>query len=105
MRKLGPFGKLIREGGIPTPIRNDDVYLLSRAWSSPSGLVRGALFVFRTLGYYLSGQKPVGMGASLASHMMYIKNLRIKANRGVTLATGGFAHNKEWRLKYQGVPG
>ena len=101
--------------------------------------MRGALFVFRTLGYYLSGQKPVGMGASLASHLMYIgrnklgipvelnsplrelivedgrvvgavveqkgKNLRIKANRGVMLATGGFAHNKEWRLKYQGVPG
>lgn len=139
MRKLGPFGKLIREGGIPAPIRNDDVYLLSRAGSSSSGFVRGALFVFRTLGYYLSGQKPVGMGASLVSHMMYIgrnklgipvelnsplrelivedgrvvgavveqkrKNLRIKANRGVTLATGGFAHNKEWRLKYQGVPG
>lgn len=139
MRKLGKWGKLKREGGIPAPIRNDDVYLLSRAWSTPSGFVRGAQFVFRTLGYFAIGRRPVGMGASLASHLMYIthnkldvpvwlnspitelivengsvvgaivtkegKTLRIRALRGVMLAAGGFAHNKEWRMKYQGVPG
>lgn len=138
-RKLGKWGKLRMEGGIPAPIRNDDVYLLSRAWSTPSGFVRGAMFVFRTLGYLLSGQKPVGMGASLASHLMYVahnklgvpvwlsspltelvvedgrvvgaviekdgKTTRVRARRGVMLAAGGFAHNKEWRMKYQGVPG
>jgi len=139
MRKLGKWGKLKREGGIPAPIRNDDVYLLSRAWSTPGGFVRGAFFVFRTIGYLISGQKPVGMGASLASHLMYItyskldvpvwlnspitevitehnrvvgavvekegKKVRIHTRRGVMLAAGGFAHNKEWRMKYQGVPG
>ena len=139
MRKLCKWGKLKREGGIPAPIRNDDVYLLSRAWSTPSGFVRGAQFVFRTLGYFAIGRRPVGMGASLASHLMYIthnkldvpvwlnspitelivengsvvgaivtkegKTLRIRALRGVMLAAGGFAHNKEWRMKYQGVPG
>jgi 3-oxosteroid 1-dehydrogenase len=139
MRKLGAWGKLKREGGIPAPIRNDDVYLLSRAWSTPGGFIRGAQFVFRTLGYLAIGRKPVGMGAALASHLMYIahtkldvpvwlnspikelvvendivvgaliekdgKTTRIKARRGVMLAAGGFSHNKEWRLKYQGVVG
>jgi len=139
MRKLGEWGKLKREGGIPAPIRNDDVWLLSRAWSTPSGFIRGAQFVFRTIGYLGTGQKPVGMGAALASHLMHIahiklgvpvwlntpimepiiedghvvgasvkkngKLIRIKTRRGVMLAAGGFSHNKEWRLKYQGVPG
>lgn len=138
MRKLGAWGKLKREGGIPAPIRNDDMYLLSRAWSTPSGFVRGAAFVFRTIGYLIVS-KPVGMGASLASHLMWIGHTklqipvwlnspikeviiedgravgaiveqdgtlkRIHARRGVMLAAGGFAHNKEWRLKYQGVEG
>ena len=138
MRKLGAWGKLKREGGIPAPIRNDDVYLLSRAWSTPSGFIRGAQFVFRTIGYLLVS-KPVGMGASLASHLMYIGHIklgipvwlnspikeliiedgrvigavveregkvqRIYARRGVMLAAGGFSHNKEWRMKYQAVPG
>lgn len=139
MRKLGEWGKFKREGGIPAPIRNDDVYLLSRAWSTPSGFIRGAQFVFRTLGYFAIGRRPVGMGASLASHLMYIGHTKldvpvwlnspitkiiiedgkvigaivkqdgvqkhIRARRGVMLAAGGFSHNKEWRMKYQGVPG
>jgi len=138
MRKLGEWGKFKREGGIPAPIRNDDMYLLSRAWSTPTGFIRGAQFVFRTIGYLLVS-KPVGMGASLASHLMYIghtklkvpvwlnspitkiitengrvigaivekegKTVHIRTRRGVMLAAGGFSHNKEWRLKYQGVEG
>lgn len=139
MKKLGKWGKLIQKGGIPAPIRNDDVYLLSRAWSTPDGFVRGAFFVFRTLGYYAIGRKPVGMGAALASHLMYVahtrlgvpvwlnspitdvvmqndhvigavvskngKQVRVRARRGVMLAAGGFAQNKQWRMKYQGVEG
>lgn len=139
MRKLGSWGKQKMPGGIPAPIRNDDVYLLSRAWSTPSGFIHGVKFVFRTLGHFAIGRKPVGMGAALASHLMYIAHVkhnvpvwlsspivdlvieegrvvgaviekegittRVRARRGVMLAAGGFARNKEWRLKYQGVPG
>ena len=139
MRKLGKWGKLMREGGVPGPIRNADMYLLTRAWSSPSGFIGGAKFVFRALGLFGTGHKPVGMGASLAANFMYVahtklgipvwlnsllkdliiedgkaigaiiekdgKTLRIHARRGIMLAAGGFAHNKEWRLKYQGVEG
>lgn len=139
MHRLGEWGKLKQTGGVPAPIRNDDMYLLTRAFSSPSGFIRGAQLVFRTLGYLATGQKPVGMGASLASHLMYIAHIKlqipvwlsspitkviiedgrvmgaiinkegrqvhIRAKRGVMLAAGGFAHNKEWRMKYQGIPG
>lgn len=31
--------------------------------------------------------------------------VRVRARRGVMLATGGFSHNREWREKHQGVPG
>ncbi len=33
------------------------------------------------------------------------REVRIHARRGVMLAAGGFAHNKAWRMQYQGVPG
>lgn len=138
-RKLGKWGKLRMEGGIPAPVRNDDFYLLSRAWSTPTGFIRGAQFVFRAIGYFGTGKKPVGMGAALASHLMYIAKIklnipvwlsspvteliiednrvvgavvdkngtpvRVRALRGVMLAAGGFSRNKDWRQKYQGIPG
>lgn len=31
--------------------------------------------------------------------------VRIRVNRGVMMGAGGFARNKEWRMKYHGVPG
>ena len=46
-------------------MKTDDVWLLSRAWSTPSGFLRGAQFVFRTLGGLLTGRKLVGMGGGL----------------------------------------
>lgn len=136
--KLGKYRKLIREGGLPLPAKTDDVWLLSRAWSTPGGFIRGARFVFRTLFSLLLGQRKVGMGAALASSLMYIvrkrnipvwlssplkelivennrvvgaviekegKTVRVHVRRGVMLAAGGFARNKEWRQKYHGVPG
>jgi 3-oxosteroid 1-dehydrogenase len=72
IRKLGKWGKLMREGGVPLPAKTDDVWLLSRAWSTPDGFVRGARFVFRTLGGLIIGQKKVGMGGALASSLMFV---------------------------------
>jgi 3-oxosteroid 1-dehydrogenase len=65
-RRLGDWLATSRIGdAIPVPLRNGDVYLLSRAWSTPSGFVAGAAFVFRTLGGLLTGRKLVGMGGAL----------------------------------------
>lgn len=33
------------------------------------------------------------------------KEIRIRTRKGVILGTGGFAHKKEWREKYHGIPG
>jgi 3-oxosteroid 1-dehydrogenase len=72
MRKLGANAKLMRAGGLPLPVKTDDVWLLSRAWSTPGGFLRGARLVFRTLGSLLLGQRKVGMGGALAGSLMYI---------------------------------
>jgi len=42
------------------------------------------------------------VGAVVNKHGVQI---RIKTRRGVMLAAGGFAHNKQWRQKYHGLPG
>jgi 3-oxosteroid 1-dehydrogenase len=72
MRKLGANAKLLRPGGLPLPVKTDDVWLLSRAWSTPGGFVRGARLVFRTLGSLALGQRKAGMGAALAGSLMCI---------------------------------
>lgn len=72
-KQLGDWLKNSRyKEGLPVPLKNDDVWLLSRAWSSPSGFIRGARFVFRTLGGLAAGKKLYGMGSSLAMNLMYI---------------------------------
>lgn len=124
--------------GIPLPLRTDDVWLLARAWSTVSGFVRGAQFVFRTLGQFAAGKRPVGIGGALSSSLMHIvrnqqtpvwlsaplvdlivedgavvgavvdkdgHRRRVRARRGVILAAGGFATNREWRMKHHGIPG
>ena len=53
-------------GALPLPLKTDDVWLLSRAWSTPAGFVRGAEFVFRMLGGAVRGKRLVGTGAGLA---------------------------------------
>ena len=58
--------------GLPAPLKTDDVWLLSRAWSTPSGFVRGARFVFRTLGGIVSGKKLFGLGSALVMSLMEI---------------------------------
>ncbi len=72
-KQLGDWLKSSRyKEGLPVPLKNDDVWLLSRAWSSPSGFVRGARFVFRTLGGLVAGKKLYGMGSSLSMNLMHI---------------------------------
>lgn len=135
--KLGKWRKTMRVS-IPAPLKTDDVWLLSRAWSTPDGFIRGARFVLRMLGGFATGQLKLGIGGALAGSLMHIvlrqqtpvwlnspitelvlqdgrvagaviekngKKIRVKSRRGVMLAAGGFAQNKEWRLKYHGVPG
>ena len=64
--------KSMQPAAIPAPLMNGEVYQLSRAWSSPDGFVRGAIFVFRTLGSLITGQQRVGMGGALASSLMWV---------------------------------
>ncbi|MGO7983604.1 FAD-binding protein, partial [Rhizobium johnstonii] len=101
--------------------------------------MRGAVFVFRTLGGLLTGRKLVGMGGALMFSLANIVrnqgtemllnapltelvqdddgriigavvstakgDLRVRTRRGVILGAGGFANNREWRERYQGIPG
>ncbi|MET0783268.1 MAG: FAD-binding protein [Leifsonia flava] len=70
-KRLGDaFGTSRAGDGLPIPLKNDDVWLLSRAWSTPSGFVRGARFVFRALGGIVTGKKLYGMGSALAMSLM-----------------------------------
>ena len=71
VKKLGQWRKTMRVS-IPAPVMTDDIWLLSRAWSTPDGFVRGARFIFRTLGGLLTGQLKFGMGGALAGSLMYI---------------------------------
>ena len=138
VRRLPKKWRKTQRISIPAPLMTDDVWLLSRAWSTPQGFVRGAMFVFRTIGGLATGQLKIGMGAALTGSMLEIilrqktpvwlksplvdlvvedgkvvgavvkkgrKEVRIETRRGVMLAAGGFAHNKQWRMKYHGVPG
>lgn len=70
IRKLGKWRKTMRMS-IPAPVKTDDVWLLSRAWSTPDGFVRGAFFVMRLLGGLLTGQIKVGLGGALAGSLMH----------------------------------
>jgi 3-oxosteroid 1-dehydrogenase len=135
------LGKLAASQRIlmPLPAMTDDVWQLQRAWSTSDGFVRGARFVFRTLGGLLSGQKKVGIGGALTGalgHAVLVEHgvplwlssparrlltagdrvvgvevehdgatVRVGARRGVMIATGGFDHNAQWRLKHHGVEG
>jgi 3-oxosteroid 1-dehydrogenase len=71
VRKLGKWRKTLRIS-LPAPLMTDDVWLLSRAWSTPSGFIRGAFFVCRTLGSLLTGQLKYGIGGALAGSLMHI---------------------------------
>ncbi|MGO4783781.1 FAD-binding protein [Cryobacterium sp. W22_MBD10_FK3] len=72
-KRLGDWVKQSRANeGLPAPLKTDDVWLLSRAWSTPSGFVRGARFVLRTLGGIVTGKRLYGLGAALVMTLMEI---------------------------------
>ncbi|GAA4054916.1 FAD-dependent oxidoreductase [Nonomuraea soli] len=134
-KKLGSWYATARAAdGLPAPVMTNDVWLLARAWSTPAGFLRGAQFVFRTLGGLVTGKRLVGLGGALSCALMHIVLTQktqvrlnspltelivedgavvgaivggapIRARKGVVLAAGGFAHNSEWRQKHHGIPG
>lgn len=53
---------------MPLPLRTDDIWLLGRAWSTPAGFIRGAQFVFRTIGGLATGKKKTGLGGALMAN-------------------------------------
>lgn len=138
--RIGPWWDSARAAvdGVPLPAKTDDFWLLSRAWSSPAGFVRGARFVGRTLSGALRGQKLVGMGGAMTASFLEVVlaqdsevwlsspvtelvvedgevlgavveyptgEVRVRVERGVVLAAGGFAHRTEWRKQHHGVDG
>ncbi len=70
IKKIGELAATQR-GVVPLPVRTNDVWLLGRAWSTPGGFVRGAQFVFRTLGGLVTGKKLVGLGGALAAQFAH----------------------------------
>ncbi len=74
LKKLGPWHKQSWTAKYlpPMPLKTDDVWLISRAWSTWSGFFRGARLVFRTLGGLITGKKLQGLGGAFAGHMMKI---------------------------------
>jgi 3-oxosteroid 1-dehydrogenase len=133
-KKLGEWFATFRgRDSMPAPLKTDDVWLLSRAWSTPSGFVRGARFVFRTLFGLATGKRLFGIGSALTASLFTIVRdqktevllntpltellledgkivgavaggLRIRTGK-IILGAGGFAHHKEWREKHHGTAG
>lgn len=63
-------------GAMPIPAMTNDVWLLGRAWSTPSGFVRGAQFAARAAGSVLTGKRLVGIGNALAASFLSAVVLR-----------------------------
>lgn len=74
-----------QRNAMPLPIRTDDVWLLSRAWSTPAGFMRGAQFVFRALGGVVRGKKLTGIGGALMAQ--FAKAVLINGNVPLHLST------------------
>lgn len=55
---------------VALPVKTDDVWLLGRAWVTPSGFQRGAQLVFRALGGIVRGKKLAGIGAAWAASFL-----------------------------------
>lgn len=85
VKKLGDWYDHARETMPPVPMRSGDFWLVSRAWSTPSGFVGGAKMVFRVLGSVLTGKKDTGLGMSMAAWLQYLA--KVKQGTEVRLST------------------
>ena len=61
-----------KSDGVAFPMMTDDMWLIARAWSTPSGFMRGAKFVFRGVGGAVRGRRDIGMGAGLTASFMTV---------------------------------
>ncbi|MDQ7906265.1 FAD-binding protein [Phytohabitans sp. ZYX-F-186] len=79
LRKIGAWW---RSSQAPSamPILTGDVWLLGRAWSTPSGFRRGARLVFRAAGGLARGAKLAGIGAGLTASFLNVVVIRHKAD-------------------------
>jgi 3-oxosteroid 1-dehydrogenase len=73
-KRLGDYWQRSRTAEVmpPIPMKTDDLWLLSRAWVTLDGFVRGAKFVFRTLGGLVTGKRLAGLGGAYAGRLMEI---------------------------------
>ncbi len=71
LRVIGTWWKSSR-APMAVPILTDDVWLLTRSWSTWSGFKRGVQLVFRVLGGLLRGAKLAGIGAGLTASFLKI---------------------------------
>ena len=73
-KRLGDYWQHSRTAEVmpPIPMKTDDLWLLSRAWVTLDGFVRGAKFVFRTLGGLVAGKRLAGLGGAYAGRLMEI---------------------------------
>lgn len=69
MKRLGEWAKTCQME-TTMPIKTDDVWLLTRAWSTVSGFRRGAEMVLRTAVATVKEGWPAGLGAALASSFL-----------------------------------
>ncbi len=71
VKRIGDWWTTSRgQDGVPAPVKTDDFWLLSRAWSTPGGFYRGAKVVFRTLGSLAGRKQAVGMGAAVTASLL-----------------------------------
>lgn len=73
-KRIGPWWDSARAAisGVPLPAKTDDFWLLGRAWSSPSGFVRGARFVGRAVAGAATGKALVGMGGAMTASFLEV---------------------------------
>lgn len=71
VRAIGDWWTTSRgQDGVPLPVKTDDFWLLSRAWSTPGGMYRGARVVARVIASAVRRRKAVGMGGAVTSALM-----------------------------------